>query len=426
MSDVKSLRAPGSSLLWRAVMLFTNFMCVILAYYQVKVASRSLLLEHGGAEAFPYVWIGSALVLLGFIGIYTRLIANHSRLRVIIASLLLFAVLLVAFHWRLRGAGIATVVAFYIFVDLFSVVLVEQFWSLANSVTQPGEGQKSYWFIATGGLVGGVAGGATASALIEFTPMQTVDLLLSCAALLMLTAAVNLFMERQAMFREVVPEQAIKLQGEGLRAVLANRYLLLIAAIACFSQLVEPLVEYQFLSAIAERFSDTEARSRFIGSFFSVMGGVAIAINVLVTPVLHRYLGTLAGLAAQPLNVVLATCGFVAQPGIMSASVMKIADRGLSYSINRASRETLYINVDPLLTYQAKAWIDMFGYRTFKVFGSGLILTILAFSPAARVGYDLAWLTLLICAFWIAAVVVLGREQQRLLLRNPRPANAVP
>ena len=93
MNDSTST-ANGPALRGRAVILFINFMFVILAYYQVKVASRSLLLEYGGAAAFPYVWIGSALLLLAFIGIYTRLVAQHSRVRVIVGSLLSFALVL--------------------------------------------------------------------------------------------------------------------------------------------------------------------------------------------------------------------------------------------------------------------------------------------------------------------------------------------
>ena len=43
--------------------LFLNFFLIILAYYQVKSASRSLLIEYWGSDNFPYVWIASALVL---------------------------------------------------------------------------------------------------------------------------------------------------------------------------------------------------------------------------------------------------------------------------------------------------------------------------------------------------------------------------
>ena len=176
----------------RPILLFINFFLIILAYYQVKSARRSLLIEYWGAENFPWVWIASALVLGSFIGLYHQLVERYSRLAVVLGSCLLFIALLVFFRVALAWQGAAASIAFYIFVDIFSVILVEQFWSLADSVTEAGAGRRSFWFIGTGGLLGGVIGGVVATALLEFTPMGTADLLLSCAAILVATFLLNL------------------------------------------------------------------------------------------------------------------------------------------------------------------------------------------------------------------------------------------
>ena len=83
---------------------------------------------------------------------------------------------------------------------------------------------------------------------------------------------------------------------------------------------------------------------------------------------------------------------------------MKISDRGLSYSINRASKEQLYIPVDPVHTYQAKAWIDMLGFRVFKVFGSAviLLLTVRIETPLSLAA--LSVVVIGICVVWALAV----------------------
>ena len=49
----------------RAIILFLNFFLIILAYYQVKSASRSLLVEYWGSANLPYVWIVSAASSIG-------------------------------------------------------------------------------------------------------------------------------------------------------------------------------------------------------------------------------------------------------------------------------------------------------------------------------------------------------------------------
>ena len=406
MHDVTGTR----SLTIRSVILFSNFFLIILAYYQVKSASRSLLIEFWGSENFPWVWIASALVLGGFIGVYHRMVEHYSRLAVVLGSCLLFIALLLVFRVALAWQGAAASIAFYIFVDIFSVILVEQFWSLADSVTEAGAGRRSFWFISTGGLLGGVVGGAVASALLEFTPMRTADLLLSCAAILVATFLLNLSMGRMGLYREVsVMGRPVVLAG-GWRALVKSRYLILIAAALLCSQLAQPVVEYQFIKAVEASYTALDARTQYISEFFSVLGLVSIAINLLITPLLHRHLGIMWGMVTQPLVLAASSLVFMAQHTLMVASAMKICDRGLSYSINRASKEQLYIPVDPVHTYQAKAWIDMLGYRLFKVLGSALILLLARLLPLGDNAANLSGLTLLVCVVWIAVLALLARE----------------
>ncbi|MGD2056782.1 MAG: Npt1/Npt2 family nucleotide transporter, partial [Gammaproteobacteria bacterium] len=346
----------------------------------------------------------------------------YSRLWVVLGSLVLFATLLVVFHAALGWHGRVAAICFYVFVDIFSVILVEQCWSLADTVTAADAGRKSYWFIGTGGLLGGVLGGITATALLEFTPMQTADLLLSCATILLVTLVLNLAMGRLGLYREVSTEGPPVVAAGGWRALLKSRYLILIALALLCSQLAQPVVEYQFLQAIEATYHELDARTEFISSFFSLLGVVSIAINLLVTPLIHRYLGIIWGMVTQPFVLAISSVIFLAQPALMFASIMKISDRGLSYSINRASKEQLYIPVDPVHTYQAKAWIDMLGYRLFKVLGSGLILALAAVLPLGHNAVQLSWLTLLICTAWGVILTLLAREYHHYASRHVMPA----
>jgi AAA family ATP:ADP antiporter len=410
------------SLKIRSIILFSNFFLIILAYYQVKSASRSLLIEYWGSENFPWVWIASALVLGSFIGLYHRLVERYSRLVVVLGSCLMFIVLLAGFRLALGWQGTAASIAFYIFVDIFSVILVEQFWSLADTVTETEAGRKSFWFIGSGGLLGGIIGGATATAMLEFTPMRTPDLLLSCAAILVITFVLNLAMGRMGLYREVPSTGQPVVVSGGWRALVKSRYLILIACSLLCSQLAQPVVEYQFIKAVEASYSALDARTQYISSFFSLLGVVSIAINLLVTPFLHRYLGVMWGMVTQPVVLAMSSLAFMAHPTLMIASVMKIGDRGLSYSINRASKEQLYIPVDPVRTYQAKAWIDMLGYRLFKVFGSALILVLAKWLPLGENAMQLGWLTLLICLAWTLVLALLAREYHVFVNETPVPA----
>jgi len=194
------------------------------------------------------------------------------------------------------------------------------------------------------------------------------------------------------------------------RTIIGHRYLKLIALLLLLAQMIEPLVEYQFMSVVEAAYQQRELRTAYLGQFFSMLSGVAIAVNLLVTPLILRCCGPIFGLAAQPLAVVAGSLYMLWSPGLNAASVLKIADRGLSYSINRASKELLYIPIDALLIFQAKAWIDMFGYRLFRVLGSVMILLLTQWLwfevPDAAIGV----LTLTCCFLWFALLFRLRRE----------------
>jgi ATP:ADP antiporter, AAA family len=406
---------PHSPLLGRSLALFTNFFLIILAYYQVKAASRSLLIEFGGADALPYTWVYSALTLMVLISGYHLLVERYTRVKVVLVSLLLFAVCMVLFRVVFTPRSLVSATVFYVFVDIFSVVLVEQFWSLTDSISSGEQGTKSFWFVGTGGLVGGVVGGLLASALVKYTGLATADLLYSCALMLFFVFLFNVGLWRAGLYTEVHEHGAPQHTTANWRALFKNRYLILIAALLCFSQLAQPVVEFQFLKVVEQSFPDTDQRTAYISEFFSLMGVVSILINVIATPAIHRVFGAIGGLVVQPMILALGAIAFYAQPTLTMAAAMKIGDRGLSYSINRASKELLYIPVDPVLTYQAKAWIDMFGYRLFKALGSGLILVAISWTNSSSPA-ELSWLTALICAFWIITLIQLGQAYRRVLV----------
>ena len=238
----------------RAIILFLNFFLIILAYYQVKSASRSLLVEYWGSANLPYVWIVSALTLGTFIGFYHRLVERHSRLAVVLGSLILFIALLVGFRILLVWPNAAVTFAFYIFVDIISVILVEQFWSLTNTVNEAEDGKKTYWLVGSGGITGGIIGGFMGASLVKWTPMTTPDLLLACAFLLGVTLALNLYMARLRLYEEVESGDEPVVAEAGWRTLIGNRYIVLIGMALFCAQMASPVVDYQFLSAVEAAF----------------------------------------------------------------------------------------------------------------------------------------------------------------------------
>lgn len=402
----------------RGVLLFTNFFLIIAAVYHLKPASRSIFLSTLGSDYLPYVWIATALALAMTIGLYHRLIAYYSRIHVVLGSCAIVFSLLLLFYALPGDSGLLHAFSFYIFVDMVSVILVEQFWSLTNTIFSTSEGKRWYGLIATGGLVGGVAGGSASSTLIRQFGLQTMDLLPVAAGIIALLALLTLLMGRLGLYTEKGGVRNHDQPAAGdWRAILRHRYLLVIAIILLLAQIIEPLVEYQFMKVVEESISGREARTAYLGAFFSVMSAVAIGINLLLTPLVHRWLGVLGGLFAQPLSVMAGSLWYLSVATLQAGAFLKISDRGLSYSINRASKELLYVPIEPLLMFRAKAWIDMFGYRLFKVAGSLLILLLTQWLPWTLSATQLGWLVLTLCLLWMFALTRLNIQYHAILAR---------
>lgn len=398
----------------RAAFLFTNFFLIILALYQLKPASRSLFIESLGADRLPFVWIGTAVIMGGLISFYHRMVEKYPPIRVVFGSCLVFSAMLILFRFWLDASPAAASAGLFVFVDILGVVLVEQFWSLTNSIYSTKEGKGWYGFIGTGGLLGGVSGGALAALLIKKTSLQTPDLVLVAAAIILLLVLLTALMGHKGMYSTVEDKgQAVHYQG-GIRAILANRYLMLIAAIILLAQLVSPLIEYQFLKTVEGSFLEREARTAFLSMFFSLLGMVSIGVNLLLTPLIHRCFGAIAGLLIQPLSIALCSLAFLFTPSLFWGGGLKISDRGLSYSINRASKELLYIPIDTVMIYQAKAWIDMFGYRLFKILGSIVILGWTRWLPDTPSVSQIGWINLGICLMWLVVILAMRREYIKL------------
>ncbi len=397
----------------RALFMFTNFWLILMAVYQLKPASRSLFIGAVGADELPYVWIGSALIMVIFIPFYNRLVAWFSRLHMAMGACLIICVLLAVFRALFLLLPSPTVtVLFYLYVDLLSIILVEQFWSLCNSIYNVHEGKRWYGIVGTGGLAGGMVGGAMAGFLVKHTGLITADLTLVAGGLIFLLFLLTWVMGICGIYCEVdgpgVPRPR-KPFGGRWRALLHSPYLLLLAGILFLAQLASPLVEFQFLKTVALSYPEQEMRTAFLSMFFSLLGFFSIVVNLGVTPLVHRYAGIIPGLLIQPIVMSLFSLLFYNSPTLIFASAAKISDRGLANSINRASREQLYVPIAPVLIYQAKAWIDMFGFRVFKVTGSLLILSFTRWLPITLSVPQFSGFTFLICTFWIALVLGLQR-----------------
>ena len=105
------------------------------------------------------------MALIGFVPLYGWLASRVDRLKLIVGVLLFFIVCIELFFLggRLQVPMLGFV--FYIWVGIFSLATIAQFWSFANDIYRQGRGDRLFPLIAigqTGGAAGRLQGGGAA------------------------------------------------------------------------------------------------------------------------------------------------------------------------------------------------------------------------------------------------------------------------
>ena len=318
--------------------------------------------------------------------------------------------------WRLLALPMPWIAGlFYIWVSVFSVLVVTLFWLVANDLYRPREAKRLFGFIGSGGILGGVVGSFIAS--IGARVIGTEHLLLLSAAVLVLCWVVvqqlwDLTPERAAAEDRMSPQPRrdtfLSNMGGFVNLLFESRYLLLLIAVVGLSKLIGSLVYYQFNPFIEEMFPEQDARTAFLGNFFSVMNLCAFVVQFFFTSWILRRWGVFTALLVLPLGLFVGSIGLIFIPLFWLAATMEMFDGSLGYSLQQTSKEMLYLPIDRSIRYKVKPFIDMVVFR----FGKGIaaLIGIIMLGQMHLPAYYLSYIAVPLAVVWIVAVFFLRQD----------------
>src|SRR5580658_944344 len=214
-----------------ATVLTLTVFLLLTAYYLLKTAREPLILLHGGAEVKQYAAAGQALLLVVVVRAYSALARRMGRQRLIATVYLFFVSNLVVFAILAR-ANVVIGVPFFLWVGVFNMTAVSQFWSLAADVYTPEQGKRLFAILGIGSSVGAVAGAWVAKSLAPLGPAWLMGvaavLLLVCVALFAWVGAREGSPGRTA---EDTHHEEPLAHDHVARVLATDKYLLLIAAL---------------------------------------------------------------------------------------------------------------------------------------------------------------------------------------------------
>ena len=379
---------PGEELI--ASLLFLYFFLIMFPYGIIKPVRDAQYLMELGSIKLPFAYLSTAIIMGFFIHFYSKLQVRVKRRVLIISSLIFFTVTCsVSRQFFMREELEWMPLAFWIWANIFIVVLVTQFWILVNDVFNPREVKRLIGFFGSGGLLGGILGGLLTGSLGRDIPDEL--LLIASGILILSVFVVNYIFIWQRKNKPITDkpnylnkERAKEPAKAGFidcfNTVRKNYYLKLLAVVVTLTFIVTTFIDYQSKTVISMKMLRIDEYTEFFGYFHAGLYVLPFIISLFVTSNLIKSYGIRIILLLFPLVLLLCFGGIALWPVLGFALAIKASDKSLSFSINQYIRELLYIPVSPELKYKAKIFIDMFLNRFAKGIGA-LILMIFIFLP---------------------------------------------
>jgi AAA family ATP:ADP antiporter len=437
-----------------AVLLALNVFLLLATYYCIRPVREALILStSGGPELKSYLAAGQAILLLALVPAYGALADRLPRRRLLNTVTAFFIACLVAFY-ALTQAEVPIAVVFFLWVGIFNLMIVAQFWSFANDLYTKEQGERLFAIVAVGASLGAVLGARLAGSLIPVLGLP--QLLLVAAGLLALAVAIsNLVDARERAQHEAhLPLQlttaelpaatgeyqiqtvedarklTVSLPGVGpvsrrgtFKLVFRNRYLLLIALLIMFVNWVNTTGEYILgrtvvdaaNTAVAAGLSGGLSESEYIGRFYSeflfVVSIAALALQLFVVSRLIKYVGVRVAVMVLPALAFTGYAVLALAPALALVRLVKIAENATDYSIQNTVRNVLFLPTSRDEKYKAKQAIDSFFWRAGDVLSAALVFVGITMLELGTSGFARA--NLVLASVWLILALAVGREYAR-------------
>ncbi len=389
-SDVR----PGEGA--TVLMMTANVFIIMLAYYVLKTAREPLILNSGGDGDFfsgpqgkAYASAAQALVLIPATRLYARLTERWPVMTLIRRVLLFFAGCLVAFYVAAQLAVPYLGFAFYVWLGIFNVAAVAQFWAFANDIYAKDVGERVFPVVMIGMALGGFAGGKVAQAFFGLG-LGAFEMMLVAAVLLV----VHLGLYAAVVARpDVHPGTDDASDADGrddasppetdsgagaFELIFRNGYLMRIALLLILANCVNSAGEYMLavlVTASAAGASDPDAiTGAFYGDYYGTVSLAVLLIQTFLVSRLVKYGGIRAAVLALPI-VAFGAYGLIAAGASLGVTRWaKTAENATDYSVMGTAKAMLWLPTTREEKYKAKLAIDTLFVRVGDLLAAGLVL----------------------------------------------------
>lgn len=435
-------------------LLLSAVFFLLASAYMLKVAREAEVLQDRGianlrGPELKALARGVQAVLLAsvIIPVYSWVTSRLPRRRLMIGLTVFYALNIEVFY----QLGVRDVdnlgFYFYVWVGIFNVSILAQFWSYVSDVFQEEAGKRLFPLIMVGASLGGVFGVLCDRFIGYVTYFQTNPFAPLHFTALLLLIGLGFFLWADTELAKGKLESAVQREGRrgeplalgnGLVRVFRSPYLRLIGLLLLTLNMVNSTGEYildKYIVAHATELASASGAAVesevWRGIFREQVGGAwnsfllavnvgALLIQLFISSRVIRWFGTIGALLVLPVisfgTYALAIFG----GGYLVFRALKIGENASDYSINNTAQQLLWAPTAREEKYQAKQATDTIFARLGDLLHS--IMVIVGAATFELTPKDFAFANLALCVAWFAIVWGLGREYRKLRQRSTASA----
>jgi len=387
-------RSPeGVATLRFAIRLFL----ILLAYYLMKPVREELILDGGSAEIRSYALAAQAALLLFMVPVYGHII-KHLHGDKLFHIVTIFLAANIGIFYLLGSSGMDIGVPFFIWLGIFSVVQISQFWTMVSDYHCVEKGKRLTSYIAIGGSLGAMIGSMVAKTL--YLELGAYGLMLMAIAMLVVAVIIpgaNVEMRKEDDEKAVDDESLKHLLG-GLKRVLDVPYLRWIAASVVLLNLINSTGEFVLADFVTAEKSGNEI-GEFYSTFYLYVNIATLVLQAFVVRPLYQAIGVggaLISLAVINLSMYISVLAF---PVLAWFAIVKMADNSIDYSVANTTKQILFLPLDRFTRYEGMLAVNTFFTRFGDLIQGGvifLVISVLALPTMVLVGVNIV-----LCLLWL-------------------------
>jgi len=403
---------------------------LLTAYYILKPIRDALIVEEWGAEIKLYLNAVSAVLLIFVVKIFSRIASRFPRQKLISWVTLFFISNLGIFYiLHLSGVGPGAMgIAFFIWVGIFNLLVIAQFWAFANDLYTEDEGKRLFPLIAFGAVMGGFAGGMITNWLVD--PLGKYQLLLLSGGILGICILFTWIIHRREIKRieakvsKASQEEKRKIEvhekplekGGAFQLLFKSRYLLYIGFFVLLMNFINTngvFILDKVGEIAAAKSLETEFLTKFYAGFYNIQNAFAIFIQLFIVSRVFKWFGVRVAIFILP---VLALGGYFfvsLGAGLVLVKWVKALENGTDYSLVNTARHSLFLITSREEKYKAQAVTKTFFHRAGDVMAALLVFsctTFLAFFTIENV----AMVNVVLVLIWVIICILIFKEHKKL------------